>query len=68
VEIDGEPYGDGGLTGNPAVGPLLTKMSDCDLIIVRIDPVNRPKAPPTLGDIFSRTVEISDKGSIWDNL
>ena len=26
VEIDGEPYWDGALTGNPALGPLLTKM------------------------------------------
>src|SRR5262249_14072697 len=65
VEIDGEPYWDGGLTGNPAFGPLLTKMPDCDLIIVRVDPVNRPEAPRTLGDIFSRTVEISDNSSFW---
>jgi NTE family protein len=65
VEIDGEPYWDGGLTGNPALGPLLTKMPDCDLIIVRVDPVNRPEAPRTLGDIFSRTVEISDNSSFW---
>jgi NTE family protein len=32
VEIDGEPYWDGSLTGNPAFGPLLTKRPDCDLI------------------------------------
>ena len=41
VDIDGEPYWDGALTGNPALGPLLTKRPDCDLIIVRVDPVNR---------------------------
>ena len=45
VDIDGEPYWDGALTGNPALGPLLTKRPDCDLIIVRVDPVNRPEAP-----------------------
>ena len=45
VEIDGEPYWDGALTGNPALGPLLTKLPDCDLIIVRVDPVNRPELP-----------------------
>ena len=65
VEIDGEPYWDGGLTGNPALGPLLTKMPDCDLIIVRVDPVNRAEAPHTLGDIFNRTVEISDNSTFW---
>src|SRR5262249_41045697 len=63
--IDGEPYWDGGLTGNPALGPLLTKMPDCNLIIVRVDPVNRPEAPHTLGDIFNRTVEISDNSTFW---
>jgi NTE family protein len=65
VEIDGEPYWDGGLTGNPALGPLLTKMPDCDLIIVRVDPVNRPEAPRSLGGIFHRTVEISNNSTFW---
>jgi NTE family protein len=65
VEIDGEPYWDGGLTGNPALGPLLTKMPDCDLIIVRVDPVNRPEAPRSLGSIFNRTVEISNNSTFW---
>ena len=42
VEIDGEAYWDGALTGNPA----LTKMQDCELIVyVKIDPVNRAEAP-----------------------
>ena len=57
VEIDGEPYWDGTLTGNPALGPLLTKRPDCDLIIVRVDPVNRPEAPRSVRDIFNRTVK-----------
>src|SRR6516162_2859557 len=65
VEIDGEPYWDGALTGNPAVAPLLTKMSDCDLIIVRVDPVNRPEAPRSLHDILNRTVEISHNSTFW---
>jgi hypothetical protein len=65
VDIDGEPYWDGGLTGNPALGPLLTKLPDCDLIIVRVDPVNRPETPRTLRDIFNRTVEISDNSTFW---
>jgi NTE family protein len=65
VEIDGEPYWDGALTGNPAVAPLLTEMSDCDLIIVRVDPVNRPEAPRSLHDILNRTVEISHNSTFW---
>ena len=65
VEIDGEPYWDGALTGNPAVAPLLTKMPDCDLIVVRVDPVNRPDAPRSVRDIYNRTVEISHNATFW---
>jgi NTE family protein len=65
VELDGEPYWDGALTGNPALAPLLTRMSDCDLIIVRVDPVNRPAAPRSLNDILNRTVEISHNSTFW---
>jgi len=65
VDIDGEPYWDGALAGNPALGPLLTRRPDCDLIIVRVDPVNRPEAPRSLPDILNRTVEISHNSTFW---
>jgi len=65
VDIDGEPYWDGALTGNPALGPLLTKRPDGDLIIVRVDPVNRPEAPRSQRDILNRTVEISHNSTFW---
>jgi NTE family protein len=50
VEIDGEPYWDGGWSGNPALGPLALKVPECDLIIVRIDPINRAETPHSLRD------------------
>ena len=65
MDIDGEPYWDGALTGNPALGPLLTRRPDCDLIIVRVDPVNRPEAPRSQRDILNRTVEISHNSTFW---
>jgi NTE family protein len=65
VEIDGVPYWDGGSTGNPALMTLLTEMPNCDLIIVRIDPVNRPEAPRSLPDIVHRTAEISYNSTFW---
>src|SRR5262245_62367619 len=40
VEIDGEPYWGGTLTGKPAFGSLLRKRSEWDLIVVRVCPVN----------------------------
>jgi NTE family protein len=65
VEIDGEPYWDGGWTGNPALGPLVLKIPECDLIVIGIDPVNRPEAPRSLRDIFERATEISFKTALW---
>ena len=65
VEIDGESYWDGGWTGNPALIPLIRKMPDCDLVIIRIDPVSRPEVPHTLHDIFERSTEISFNSAFW---
>ena len=65
VEIDGEAYWDGGWTGNPAFGPLLHKVPECDLIIIRVDPANRPETPRSLREIFERTTEISFNSSFW---
>ena len=65
VEIDGEPYWDGGFSGNPALTPLLLKMAECDVIIVRTDPINRPEAPRNFHDIYSRSTEISQNSAFW---
>jgi NTE family protein len=65
VEIDGEPYWDGGWTGNPALAPLLRKTPACDLIMVRIDPISRPDAPCSLHDIFDRLTEIGFNSTFW---
>ena len=40
-------------------------MPDCDLIIVRVDPVNRPEAPRSVRDIYNRSVEISHNATFW---
>src|SRR6516225_1686691 len=65
VEIDGEPYWDGGWTGNPALIPLIRKMPDCDLIMVRVDPVSRPEVPRSLHDIYERSTEIGFNSTLW---
>ena len=65
VEIEGEPHWDGGWTGNPALAPLILKVPECDLIVVMIDPVNRPEMPRSLRDIFERTTEISFNSAFW---
>ena len=65
VEIDGEPYWDGGWTGNPALVPLIRKMPDCDLIMIRVDPVNRTEVPRSLHDIYERSTEIGFNSTLW---
>jgi NTE family protein len=65
VEIDGEAYWDGGYTGNPALAALVQKMPNCDLIIVRIDPIQREEVPRSMRDIQDRLIEISFNSTFW---
>jgi NTE family protein len=59
IEIGGEAYWDGGYTGNPAIVPLIRQLPGCDLVIVRIDPVQRRDLPRSMRDIRDRVTEIS---------
>jgi len=59
VEIDGEPYWDGGYSGNPTLTPLVRECSASDTIIVPINPVERPGTPRSARDILNRLNEIS---------
>jgi NTE family protein len=59
VEIDGEPYWDGGYSGNPTITPLVRECASHDTFLVQINPVERPTAPRTARAIASRLNEIS---------
>lgn len=59
VEIDGEPYWDGGYAGNPTITPLIAECASLDTILVQINPVERPGTPQTARDIANRLNEIS---------
>jgi NTE family protein len=59
VEIDGEPYWDGGYVGNPTITPLVRETEAQDTIIVQINPMERPEAPRAAADILNRLNEIS---------
>jgi len=59
VEIDGEPYWDGGYSGNPTITPLVRECESHDTFLVQINPVERPTAPRTARAIASRLNEIS---------
>ncbi len=46
VEIDGEPYWDGGYASNPPIRALIEAGAPADLLVVRTTPVERLDPPP----------------------
>jgi NTE family protein len=58
VDIDGEPYWDGGYTGNPSLWPLIYDTPEADLLLVKINPLKRPETPRTALAIADRVSEI----------
>ena len=59
VEIDGEPYWDGGYSGNPAIWPLTYNTAALDVLLVKINPLVRPDLPDTPEEIADRVNEIT---------
>lgn len=59
IEIDGEPYWDGGFAGNPTITPLIRESDAHDTILVQINPIERPEPPRTAAEILNRLNEIS---------
>jgi NTE family protein len=59
IEIDGEPYWDGGYSGNPTITPLVRECMSRDTILVQINPVERAGTPRTARDILNRLNEVS---------
>lgn len=68
VEIDGEPYWDGGFTGNPTITPLIRETEAHDSILVQINPRERPDTPRTAPDILNRLNEISFNSPLMKEL
>jgi NTE family protein len=58
ILVDGEPYWDGGYSGNPPIRPLVSDCSNRDLMIVLLMPLSRPAAPTTSTAIRSRLIEL----------
>ncbi len=64
VEIDGDPYWDGGYMGNPAIYPLIYHCDSRDVVVVHINPLERPGTPRTAQEIMNRINEISFNSSL----
>ena len=59
VEIDGEPFWDGGYSGNPAIFPLFYHAHCDDVLLVQINPVERRTTPRGAAEIQNRLTEIN---------
>ena len=64
IEIDGEPYWDGGYVGNPTITPLVRESDAVDVILVQINPRERRETPRTASEILNRLNEISFNASL----
>lgn len=59
VEIDGDPYWDGGYSGNPTMTPLIRECQASDTILVQINPIERAGVPRSASEINNRLNELS---------
>ena len=59
VEIEGDPYWDGGYMGNPSIFPLIYDCTASDVMIVQVNPLSCDEVPRTANAIMNRMNEIS---------
>jgi NTE family protein len=64
VEVQGEHYWDGGYMGNPALFPLIYSCESRDILIVHVNPIERPDKPTSAREIMNRVDEISFNSSL----
>jgi NTE family protein len=68
VEVDGEHYWDGGYMGNPVLFPFFYECDCADIMLVQINPIERPEVPATAREIFNRVNEITFNSSLIKEL
>lgn len=68
VEIDGDFYWDGGFSGNPTITPLVRESDAVDVVLVQINPVERPTVPRTARDIVNRMNEVAFNATLLKEL
>lgn len=64
VQIGDEYFWDGGYSGNPALFPLFYHVDAQDILIVHINPIERPEVPVEAADIHNRINEITFNSSL----
>jgi NTE family protein len=65
VNIEGEPYWEGALSGGPALAEFIPALPACDLVLLRSEPLGRTSLPSTPREIQDRAMEISSSSAAW---
>ncbi|MBA5778459.1 patatin-like phospholipase family protein [Stappia sp. F7233] len=68
VEIEGEPYWDGGYMGNPPLYPLFYSTNTPDTVLIQINPLERRETPRTAREILNRLNEITFNSTLLREL
>lgn len=68
IEIDGEPYWDGGYAGNPTITPLVRECESHDTLLVAVNPVERQGVPRSAREILDRLNEVSFNATLLKEL
>jgi NTE family protein len=68
IEIEGEPYWDGGYSGNPTITPLVRECTSQDTLLVAVNPVERPGTPRSAREILDRLNEVSFNATLLKEL
>ncbi|MET3663797.1 patatin-like phospholipase family protein [Caulobacter sp. 1776] len=68
VEIDGEPYWDGGFLANPPLWPLFYEDTPDDILVITLNPFVRDETPKSPGEIMDRLNEITFNASLASEL
>src|SRR5262245_34684913 len=64
VDVDNEPYWDGGYMGNPSIWPLIYYTELKDILLVQINPLSRDETPMQANEIINRMNEITFNSSL----
>lgn len=68
VEINGAAYWDGGYMGNPSLFPLIYSGAPQDVLLVMLNPLERPGTPRRAAEISERLNEITFNASLIGEL
>jgi NTE family protein len=64
IEIDGQPYWDGGYSANPAIFPLFYECAARDILLVLLAPDTYEGTPKSADEIRARTMELAFNTSL----